>query len=250
LNLWKSIANYLVKSQENKPLTTISPSMIGHCARQNAMSMLQYPVCHDAQTLSIFDMGESVHIRYQGYLSRAGLLVAKEVPLNEDSPNRWTAEQCRLLRIRGRLDAIIRFKEKVWVVELKSAKKESFQRMIEEGPYDAYIDQLMLYLYLTSISDGIIFIENKNTQETHEFYFTRDDERIKKIIEKINMINHYVVNLKLPPREHKPTDFECRYLCSYTNVCWSKDPEAHIRKNKKWLRQLIEEQTPGWKGVA
>lgn len=224
-----------------KHSTTISPFMVGHCARQNAMYMLQYPAPKpEAQKLNVFAMGNDVHARHQEWMGKSGVLVAVELPLNRYSKNPITAERCADLRVSGRLDALVRLDKKLYVVELKSAKDTSFNRMVENGPYESYLDQITLYMYLTDIFSGIIYVENKNDQSVHEFMVDYDTERAAALLEKIRMINEHVLSLTLPPRPYKQVSFECRQLCDYKEWCWSNDPEWWIRENRDMLAEMLK----------
>lgn len=234
------VAEYLMASRENRALTTISPSMVGHCSRQIVMSILQYPSRPKTpKDLRVFDVGDSMHEDYQEYFQKMGILVARELPLNSESKNPWVSSECARLRIRGRLDAIVRIDRRLYVVELKSAKESSFKRMLENGPYEEYVDQLTLYMYLTRITNGIILVENKNDQDPHEFKIPYDEKRALEIVEKIVRINKFVFDLKLPPREHRKEDIQCKYLCDFKDICWSRDAERHLRENRGYLLELL-----------
>ncbi|MEW6769961.1 MAG: PD-(D/E)XK nuclease family protein [Bacillota bacterium] len=178
-----------------------------------------------------------MHKRYQKHFARMGVLVARELQLNENSPIPRVAILCKRYRIRGRLDFVVR-KDKLYVVEFKSASEKSFLRMVKSGPYKHYIDQLQLYLFLSGIRDGLILLENKNTQETHEFYYELDSARIRWLCRKMDCINHHVFSLMLPPPEHHRDSFECVY-CDYTEACWSSEPERYLIENRKYLLGLL-----------
>jgi hypothetical protein len=209
--------------------------------------MLQYPAPPiNPKTLATFASGTGIHERHQDMWSKMGILIVSELKLNYESKNEWTREQCKRLRINGRLDAIIRIAKKICIAEIKSAKESSFQRMIKDDPYEAYLDQMMLYMYLTQIGSGILFVENKNNQEIHEFPYAFDEIRARKIVDHINLINEHVVNLTLPPRDAKAPTFTCKRLCDYSEACWDKDKpiEQYIEKHHDEIQALITEQTP------
>lgn len=227
------------REQDGEIRTTISPSLVGYCSRRIAMSMLQYPSRPSTPTeLSVFDAGDSMHERYQKYFAEMGVLVVKELSLNPESRNPRTARLCRHYRIRGRLDAIIRIKKELYIVELKSARESSYLRMMADGPYMPYRDQLQLYMYLTGIGRGIILVENKNDQRRLEFDEEINRHRVAFLLKKISRINRHVLSLTLPEREHEKNSFECRY-CEFADHCWSENPEEHIEKNRDWLRHLL-----------
>ncbi|AOQ24762.1 hypothetical protein MTAT_04390 [Moorella thermoacetica] len=243
LVLIPKIYSYLQKQRTNKILTTISPWQIGHCSRQIAMAMLQFPQERlTPQQLLVFEHGNSMHDRYQSYFEKMGILVAKELPLNSKSENKWTSHQCKILRIRGRTDAVVKVDGVDYIIELKSAKDKSFNNMKRYGPYESYRDQLQLYMFLTQIKNGLILVENKDTQELAEFDFDYNEDHSGRLVKKINTINDYVMNLSLPPIEFKADSFECTY-CGFKSICRQKDVEKYIKENAVWLQVLLKAQT-------
>ena len=173
----------------------------------------------DPRILRIMDNGTYTHHRYEDLFDKMGIQVEREVVLKDEK-----------LRISGRTDSHIRFKDENGnevdaLVELKSAKDSQFNRMKQEGePRADHYDQLQLYMHLTGIHKGVIFVENKDTQDTLEFWVDYDEERANQLVEKIKMINACVDMEILPEKEFEITSFECRF-CDFRYLCWEEEIE-------------------------
>ncbi len=223
-SLCDAIDNYLVTANELEQTQraearadqppNFHPSGIGYCARSLAMGMLNYPrQTPDAQSIRIFANGDSMHERYQKWFSDMGILVAEELPMKDP-----------IMRLSARLDAIIRVTDEgaagmLAIVELKSAKDKQFKRMLKEGPYTGYICQLQFYMHMTGIPRGVIFMENKDTQELTEWWYEYDQAMAAQLVEKAQMVVSCVDAQLLPEREYEKTSFECRF-CDYAEACW------------------------------
>jgi len=207
-------------AEENPKPPSFYPSSIGFCSRRIAMQMLGYERPDmDPRILRIMDNGTYTHHRYEDLFDKMGIQVEREVVLKDEE-----------LRISGRTDSHIRFKDENGnevdaLVELKSAKDSQFNRMKKEGePRADHYDQLQLYMHLTGIHKGVIFVENKDTQDTLEFWVDYDEERANQLIEKIRMINACVDMEILPEKEFEITSFECRF-CDFRYLCWEEEIE-------------------------
>jgi hypothetical protein len=244
LELWKLESSHLSNLPNHKSSSMISPSLVGHCVRQNVFDMLQYPKPPiKPQSLLVMHRGTTIHEDIQGMWRDMGILVAEELVMNHESKNLWTKQKCTELRVNGRLDAILRIAPLLYVAEIKTAKNSSFNRMVKDGPYEAYVYQLMLYMYLTQIKKGFLYVENKDTQEHYQFDYDYDEEIIAKLLNHINTINHHVLSLTLPPQDLRSPSFQCKNLCDYCQICWSSAPERYIKDHREEIRALVQSQT-------
>lgn len=187
------------------------PSSIAKCRREVVYQMLGYPK-EDIPTrvLRIFDNGDCMHERYQNWFAEMGILISPELPLKDK-------ELC----ISGRTDALIKINDELILVELKSANDRSFNLMVKKNePKEDYVMQLQLYLHITGIDKGIIFIENKNDQSILEFPITYDEEMAEELIDKIMYCVTHAKSNDIPERDYTKSTFQCKY-CDYAEMCWS-----------------------------
>lgn len=216
------------KSKDRKKKLKFYPSSIGQSDHDIVLGMLGYvgkPL--RGESIMIFENGTSFHNRIEDIFDQMGIMIAPELGLKDEE-----------LHISGRSDAIIWnfLKEEgeedgeeiqlvdpdgtviyegpenyVLLVEFKSIGENGFERLRKSKPNDEHEDQLQLYFYLTGITKGIIYYENKNNQKSKEYIVERDDERIDKIVKRIRRLIEMAERNEIPPAEYTPGDFEGRF---------------------------------------
>jgi CRISPR/Cas system-associated exonuclease Cas4 (RecB family) len=216
------------------------PSSVDRCKRSVAYQMLGYPSkMISGQSLLIMENGTSFHNRMEDIFERMGIMVAPELSLKHKD-----------LRISGRSDAIIwnfllsegeepgeeivlfeksneTQEEKevyrgpnnfILIVEFKSIKNKNFQKLPKGKPLKKHEMQLQLYFYLTGIKRGLVWYENKDTQQIQYYIVEYDEAMINETIQYIRDVIVFVDGKDLPEREGNPLDVMCRY-CDFRNVC-------------------------------
>lgn len=229
--------------REKKKDIRFFPSSIGRCNRSITYQLLHYKATpKNGSNLMVLENGTMFHERMESLFKDMGILVAPELSIKDEQ-----------LCISGRTDAVVwNFldnlkpltpgeagdphearielqnskgetvyvgpEERVLLVEFKSIADKKFHDLPKTKPKLEHEMQLQLYFQLTGIKKGIIFYENKNTQQVKEYIVKRDEELISRVLGNI----HNVVNLaregKLADREFQPTDVHCRF-CDYRELC-------------------------------
>lgn len=270
-----SVHDFLVKENaaeaqkriDEGRLGNFYPSSIGRCQRSVAYQMMGYPAkvsITQGQGLMIMANGTSFHNRMEDIFDRMGILVAPELSLKHEG-----------LRISGRSDAIIwnyliteeeepgedivlreKVKEQaegteeeievekevyrgpqnhILIVEFKSIKSKNFNKLTKAKPLEKHEMQLQLYFYLTGIRKGMVWYENKDTQEIKIYYIEYDEAVVQKTIEYIQSVIRFVDGKDLPEREGNPLDIMCRY-CDFRNIC-------HVPiSDEEWLEIYFNEE--------
>ena len=252
LDLVSMVHQYLMeRDQENQKrrieegrLGKFYPSSVGQCKRKIVYQMLGYPSKpKDGRFILIMDNGTYFHERMEKLFEEMGILITPELTLKDDS-----------LRISGRTDAVIWnfMKQKpdnkvnvpdielykpicdeqgnereelvykgspydVLLVEFKSIKSKSFD-YLKDKPKREHEMQLQLYFYLTGVRAGLVYYENKDTQEQKYFYVEYNQQLVNEIIRDIKFVNECVDKGVLPEREYAPDSFQCRF-CDYLSIC-------------------------------
>lgn len=229
------------------------PSSIGKCKRAVVYQMLGYPTKPiPGQNLLIMENGTSFHNRMEDIFEKMGILVAPELSLKDEE-----------LRISGRSDAIIwnflksddeedaeeitlydpNDKDKViyqgpanhiLIVEFKSIKSKNYLKLPKSKPDKKHEMQLQLYFYLTGIRRGMVYYENKDTQESKFFHVFYDEELVQQVKSDIKEVLDYVDRRELPEKEGNALDIMCRY-CDFRNLCHTPISE------EEWLEMYFEE---------
>ncbi|WP_238546452.1 hypothetical protein [Paenibacillus sp. TCA20] len=204
-------------ANETRPMRKLHPSTIGMCKRKIVFDMLMVPKPEtDPQLIRIFENGHSMHHRYEKLFADMGILVQAEMKLERDD-------------ISGHTDALISipsflnpFGEK-FLVELKSAFSHSFKWMKENNkPKAEHKAQLTFYMHLSGIHKGIIFVEEKDTQDVWEYHMNYDPVYGKKLEQKANECIQLAKDRKLPPLEkgYTPSNYKCKD-CPFNIYCHS-----------------------------
>jgi CRISPR/Cas system-associated exonuclease Cas4 (RecB family) len=211
------------------------PSSVGRCRRQIAYQMLGYPGRDiPGRNLLIMENGTSFHNRMEHIFEQMGVMIAPELKLVDSD-----------LRISGRSDAIVwnwlkteepeedheivlrDIKDEVvyegkqsdvLIVELKSINNKNWDKLPKTLPKMEHRMQLQLYMYLTGIRQGVVYYENKDTQEQKYFYVVYNPEMVNKIVSDIRYIIDHIDKNKLPERDYTPVSFECKW-CDYRDMC-------------------------------
>lgn len=219
------------------------PSSVGQCRRKIAYQMMGYPGKPiPGRNLLIMDNGTYFHERMEDLFERMGIMIAPELKLKDKE-----------LRISGRSDAIVwNFLDydmshlpdidkdiqlhqptddgeqlvydgpakDVLIVEFKSIKSKGYSDYVPKTkPKKEHEMQLQLYFYLTGVRAGLVYYENKDTQEQKYFYVEYKQEIIDEIISDIKYVIDHIDQGKLPEREYQPTSFQCRY-CDFKEICY------------------------------
>ena len=210
------------------------PYLAGKCTRRAVYTLLGFPEPDMTPgALRIIENGNSMQERYQAWLKDAGLLLHKEYPVSSDE-----------LLISGRCDGILLIDRKLYVLELKTTGLFNFQEMARtKQPDPEYKDQLMLYMHLTEIPNGIILVEGIITdrgkvqappddpeagfymsEHLLEFHVSYDPEHAGRLVEKVKRINACVAQGLLPERDYPLNSKPCRF-CPFRERCWFLDPD-------------------------
>lgn len=218
------------KAAEHAP-GKLYPSSVHKCARALCYELLGYERPEmDARILKIMDNGNFVHDRYQKMWKEMGILVADELPIKEEN-----------LRISGRMDALLNIENHMAIGEIKSAGDSPFSKMKQSNtPDPKYVAQLQLYLHLSNIDLGVIYIENKNTQDVLEFWVEYDASYCESLFKKLQTVREYADSNKIISRklaseldsfmvdekkmskgEYSTYSYYCRY-CDYREECYKE----------------------------
>jgi hypothetical protein len=209
--------HYLDKQQDGtRPMRNkLHPSTIGMCDRRIVFDMLMVPKEHvDDQLMRIFDNGHSMHHRYEKMFEEMGILVQAEMKIETEN-------------ISGHTDAWIKIRSFMnpfgedYLVELKSAYSKSFEWMVKNNaPKKEHRAQLTFYMHLTGIKKGIIFVENKDTQEIWEYVLEYDQAYAEQLMAKAHRMIELAKERRLPaiPKGFTPSFYKC-VECPYNFYC-------------------------------
>ncbi len=211
----KLIDNYLAKETSHKQIGKYYPSEIGGCLRKTWYSYKE-PKPTETKLIRIFQVGDMLHE------------FIEEVILSEKNPEVELLEeefpikiQEKNFTISGRIDSIIlaKIENKQILIEVKSCKylPKEFKKEHEL--------QLQLYMYATSVHDGILLYAQKDNLQTKWFSISYDEEKIKEILERFSLLHFSLTKEKIPEAEAKHNEEKIWMCdnCQWKTECWARD---------------------------
>jgi len=210
---------------------TFSPSTIGYghgnCPRywNYAFTGAEFVETTTAQGLANMQNGSMAHDRIQKVIAGIDHKTEFEVEIKNDDPP-----------IRGYVDALIEWGGEVVVGEIKTAKEEVYAiRQSSMKPSSNHLLQLLIYMKVLKLSQGVFIYENKNTQELCLIPIKVNDRYIKIIDELFAWLREVYTayeSKELPKRVATKSTPMCKG-CPVKDTCWkekSDDGVIDIRK--------------------
>lgn len=201
------------KASKRGKARAIYPSSLGYCLRKVVYDMQNLPVNRNPTKqyklgLRRMHDGHARHKKLTEMFKKAGILKDSEVSMA-------TADG-----VRGRLDAIIELHKKLYVVEIKGINNRGFMTL-NKAKFPHTI-QLGYYMMHTK-KDGILFYENKDTQDykTFTFFYEDSQDLMDTVKERISLVNECLKNNTLPERTCSIKSYQ-RKWCDWDKQCWKE----------------------------
>lgn len=192
------------------------------CVREQVLSLLYEQLQGENVPIGlkrIFEEGNAIHEKWQRLFIRGGLGKAKDMDFSRFKDK---------YEISFTPDAIITIDGIQYVVEIKSVNTYQFKGMTEHASGSK---QLKFYMWLTGIHQGIVLLDDKNTQEFKLKVYTFDDkakEVVKKYVKRLKAIQEYKARLlnegKIPKRHPECISYAAKRCqkCNMRDVCFGK----------------------------
>lgn len=243
--LGKMVASYLStenynrsakRSKEREGNLRFYPSSLSQSDRDVVLGMLGYiGAPQRGEGLMVMENGTSFHNRMEDIFEQMGILIAPELSLKDPD-----------LCVSGRSDAIIwnYFREEdepdgeiitlvnpegevlyhgpenyVLLVEFKSIAENGFYNLAQKKPKKEHEQQLQLYFYLTGITKGLVYYENKNNQKSKEYFVERDEEVIDAVTSRIKRLVDRARRRDIPKTDMVPTDISAQFS-NFKDLTW------------------------------
>lgn len=221
------INSALEKKRQQYPMEHWGGSTMGSCFRKRYMARAGIKQSNpiSIETLKVFDLGNAIHHIFKRYFKDEGVMVEEEKKI-ENTEYDYV----------GHVDAILKIRNELIVVEGKSIHPKGFAHLGETGKPE-HLLQLASYIYFLNKADknitkGKLLYISKNPSrlrfmeipKKRPFILTK--EWRKKVENDLNTINKYWKRKQLPPKLKLEEDngvkmlgWECRY-CSYSDLCF------------------------------
>ncbi len=216
---WEIIRQLIVRGTE-RDKSVFSPSSAMSCMRRHVISkQFELTQEHDSSTQLIFDDGNWRHIRWQLLFFKMDIALSLE-----------EFKKIRALFWGGSTDVIIKegvvemsdgYNGRV-IVDVKGANLFSWRKIRDERkPMKSHEIQLQTYMMLHNILWGILFYENKNTQEICEIHIRADKKLWRRLRVRASYMEKFVLGNSFPREECSVGDDMNRQYrgCPMREIC-------------------------------
>ena len=195
------------------------------CLRQQVLSLLfemdqgeELPV----NLLQIFAAGESIHEKWQSMIEKCSGKKGNSIKLIKNEARSYNEE----FELFYTPDSIVEIDNVPYIIEYKSMNTIAYSSGIKlPNPHPSARKQIQLYMLLTGIEDGIILLEDKNTQDFSVFKVKFNYREVLPFIERLydikNAKNEYLEDGILPKRCCKNSFDERANNCSMRSACYN-----------------------------
>jgi hypothetical protein len=207
------IAEVLAKGQRDRRYSW-SASAAGTCLRRQEFQFLGMPavVEYNPQQKRIYLNGTWVHLRTQATMMSAEILDNIEVTHKKMRKRARATLDGMGTAKQGRYDGA----DFGW--ELKSANEYAYQHQMVRGVSEKVRKQVDFEFLMTGFDLFVIFNENKNNQDIHEWVIVRDESRVREMAEQVDALNYAIdrgrLHSQLPECRKKLRSGEF-YKCPY-----------------------------------
>jgi len=221
------IDQFYLESQKNREQTRFYITDAGKCPRAVFFRFKNAPrEAVDARIMRIFEHGEHMHRNIFNILYRLRIGVTTEIPIPSQEI------------ISGRADAILCINNENYVLDIKSINSMIFRNLY--APKEENVFQIQLYLHYFKIKKGILLYIDKDQQEIKEFFVDYDENLVKTLLEKFNVLKGQVETNTIPGRlAEYPKNWQCNY-CQFKDICKTANGDA---LNWKEFKKKIESQS-------
>ncbi len=200
-SLWKK-----EKSEHQTTKGIYYPSYIGSCLRKQ-FYIYTAGESVTSEELVIFMTGKGVHELVVKAFGEKVKVESVEEKINLEITDK--------IKLSGRIDIIIADIEgKKSLIEVKSTSTTP------SSPYESHVLQLHAYMQALKFDEGYLLYWNKRDGGIRVFKVTKNDDMMKKLYERIAMLDYYLSMNSPPPSEsyQEGKVWECK-KCPYLNLC-------------------------------
>ena len=132
----------------------------------------------------IMETGTEIHREIQKLWKKQGILHSDEGYVYDEEAN-----------ITGHYDAIIRTKQGLKIVDIKTVSRKRYQELLERGkPFEEHIDQVTVYMHATGLNESgaILYVSRDPNLEPLMMEFKYDPKRYERIKSKAERVRKQI----------------------------------------------------------
>ena len=193
------------------PTTNFDPSRITECPRR-----IIYRV-----------NGISSSINYRSYLEIMDQIFSKQKWMEIFSKSKGikiveknvVSADCHY-NISGNIDAILNMGGKLYVIKIQRIDAEQFSQIESKGAFKKHVIEIIIYLWLTEVYDGILLYDNLNQYRV--FHIKYYSPIIQSITSKCLSLMDYKMKGEIPDRPYKNEKSSECVKCEFCQTCWKE----------------------------
>lgn len=122
--------------------------------------------------------------------------------------------------ISGNIDVVLKIGGCNYVVSIMELNQEDFIKLGKNGAFKRHVVEVMIYIWLMELHDGLLLYENKNNNDYSIFHVKLYEPIVRSIIKKcLDLIENKMQGI-IPKRPYdKKESNEC-LVCEFSKKCW------------------------------
>lgn len=125
--------------------------------------------------------------------------------------------------LTGKVDGILKANNSIFVLIVRALNSKDFIRITEKGALRKHIVELMVYMWLAEIKDGIILYENKDNQEFCLYHVVPYLPILEASRKKCMQLLEHKIKGTMPTQPYKNQDEPECTICEFKDKCWGND---------------------------
>jgi CRISPR/Cas system-associated exonuclease Cas4 (RecB family) len=122
--------------------------------------------------------------------------------------------------IVGYLDAVVEVSDRLAAVKVQGVSHSDFKDIQRKGAKRKQVVEVMAYIWMTEINDGLLIYEDETNDEFTVFHIVHYEPIVQSIQRKCLTMLKYQQEGRLPSRPYKTNDGgECK-SCEFNRSCW------------------------------
>ena len=201
------------RSKISPVMTSLNPSNITECPRKLAYQIMENRTNKVSDYLSL-SSDIFTKKKWMEYFRKF-----KGIKLVEEN---LTASECNC-NISGVLDAVIQIDDINIATQIFVVRSDEFLEIQKEGALKRHVIEVLIYMWLTELKNGLLIYENSNTHEYLSFHIEPYKPIITSVQKKCLLLMEGKIRGQLPEQPYKNRNGnECK-KCEYLKTCWNKE---------------------------
>jgi hypothetical protein len=122
--------------------------------------------------------------------------------------------------VSGNVDAILNMGDCLYVAKIQPVGQEDFSQINKKGAFKKHVVEVIVYIWLTELRDGLLLYENKNNNDYTIFHVKLYEPIIKSVTKKCLELMENKIQGIIPARPYKTKESNECMSCEFLKRCW------------------------------